>query len=263
MPSLRSTRSSSVRLTQSSVSTRSSQKKSSLPLKSSGCPKHWEEVHERIRVWRLNNEAPVDTIGCERLGDQDKGDTVFRFQTLVALMLSSQTRDEMTALAMSQLKKATGNLTAFSLDKLSKEQLTSCISKVSFANRKTEYIQKTVKVLIEKYNGDIPKTIEELTALPGVGNKMGFLALNSAWGRNDGIGVDVHVHRISNRLGWVKTKEPDATRLALESWLPKDKWFDINLLLVGFGQKQCRAIKPNCQACPVGKGLCPSFKLKW
>lgn len=89
--------------------------------------------------------------------------------------------------------------------------------------KKADYIKDATKICAEKYNGDIPPTVEELVKLPGVGPKMAHITMNVAWGQVTGIGVDTHVHRISNRLGWVKkpTKVPEETRLAVESWLPR------------------------------------------
>jgi len=91
---------------------------------------------------------------------------------------------------------------------------------------------------------------------------MAFLALSNAWSINLGIGVDTHVHRISNRLGWVQTSDPEATRIHLESWLPRDLFQEINHLLVGFGQVICLPVGPKCEDCYVGRvpGLCPSSK---
>jgi endonuclease-3 len=86
-----------------------------------------------------------------------------------------------------------------------------------------------------------------------------YLTLSAAWGRHEGIGVDVHVHRITNLWGWNKTQQPEQTRAALESWLPKDKWHDINNLLVGFGQTICLPVGRKCGECKLAdRGLCPS-----
>ena len=88
---------------------------------------------------------------------------------------------------------------------------------------------------------------------------MAYLTLSAAWGRDEGIGVDVHVHRITNLWGWHKTQQPEQTRAALESWLPKDKWHDINNLLVGFGQTICLPVGRKCGDCKLAdRGLCPS-----
>jgi endonuclease-3 len=119
-------------------------------------------------------------------------------------------------------------------------------------------LKKTCQVLKDQYDGDIPKTVKELCQLPGVGPKMAHLTMNIAWKEVSGIGVDTHVHRISNRLGWVKkaTKNPEETRVELESWLPREHWIEVNLLLVGFGQQTCLPVSPRCQQCLNNK-LCP------
>ena len=94
-------------------------------------------------------------------------------------------------------------------------------------------------------------------SLPGVGPKMAYLCLSAAWDRTEGIGVDVHVHRITNLWGWHKTKGPEETRAALQSWLPRDRWREINWLLVGFGQAVCLPVGRRCGDCELGLGgLC-------
>lgn len=95
-------------------------------------------------------------------------------------------------------------------------------------------------------------------SLPGVGPKMAYLCMSAAWGRDEGIGVDVHVHRITNLWGWHKTSTPEQTREALEAWLPKEKWHDINHLLVGFGQTICTPVARKCDQCKLReRSLCP------
>ncbi|KAG2184443.1 hypothetical protein INT43_000352 [Umbelopsis isabellina] len=227
-------------------------------------PKNWKPVYEAIREYRKTSLAPVDTMGCERLGDVKADDKTFRFQTLVSLMLSSQTRDPITAAAMQNLQaRLPGGLTLDSILLCNKDLLHDCIKAVGFHTRKTEYIKATAIVLKEKFDGDIPDTIEGLISLPGVGPKMGYLAMQIAWNKNAGIGVDVHVHRISNRLGWVNTatKTPEDTRKDLEAWLPKENWKEINYLLVGFGQTTCLPRGPKCNICPVND-VCPSAVIK-
>lgn len=126
------------------------------------------------------------------------------------------------------------------------------------ANRsRPRYIKQAAEILRDQWDGDIPDTIEGLTALPGVGPKMGYLCLSAAWNRTEGIGVDVHVHRITNLWGWHKTKNPEETRLSLQSWLPKDRWREINGLLVGLGQAVCLPVGQKCGDCELGlNGLC-------
>ncbi|KAI9183505.1 alpha,alpha-trehalase nth1 [Blastocladiella emersonii ATCC 22665] len=231
----------------------------SLPATPVDAPAGWEPVYASILAWRRTVIAPVDTVGCGSLADPAADDVTRRFHTLVALMLSSQTKDEVTGAAMANLKAK--GLTVDSVLAWSDAELNAAICKVGFHRRKTEYIKKTAAVLKEKYGGDIPPTVDELIALPGVGPKMAYLTMQHAWGQSDGIGVDVHVHRISNRLGWVNTKTPEQTRLALQSWLPRDKWGEINSMLVGFGQANCFPLRPLCAACPV-QMQCPSSELR-
>jgi endonuclease-3 len=137
--------------------------------------------------------------------------------------------------------------------------LNAFISKVGFHNLKTKYIKSAAEILRDKWNSDIPDTIEGLISLPGVGPKMAYLCMSAAWGRDEGIGVDVHVHRITNLWGWHKTKQPEETRAVLESWLPRDRWHDVNNLLVGFGQTICLPVGRKCGDCKLSeRGLCPS-----
>lgn len=176
-------------------------------------------------------------------------------------MLSSQTKDTTTAVAMRRLQNELPppGLTLENILEVDPVRLNELIYGVGFHNNKTRYIKATALILREKYNNDIPDTIDGLISLPGVGPKMGYLCLSAAWGRTEGIGVDVHVHRITNLWRWHKTKTPEETRAALESWLPKEKWHDINHLLVGFGQTICLPVGRKCGECTLSeKGLCPS-----
>jgi len=137
--------------------------------------------------------------------------------------------------------------------------LNTLIGKVGFHNVKTKNIKRVAQILADDFDSDIPPTIFGLTSLPGVGPKMAYLCMSSAWGRDEGIGVDVHVHRITNLWGWHRTNTPEETRASLEAWLPREKWHDINHLLVGFGQTICTPLGRKCGECTLAeKGLCPS-----
>ncbi|KAF1815252.1 DNA glycosylase, partial [Eremomyces bilateralis CBS 781.70] len=221
---------------------------------------------------RADIVAPVDTMGCATLADPTASARDQRFQTLVALMLSSQTKDVVTAAAMGRLREEVPGVceedrvdSGFNLESilaLPAPRLNELIAKVGFHNVKTAYILRTAAILRDEHDSDIPATIVGLTSLPGVGPKMAYLCLSAAWGRDEGIGVDVHVHRITNRWGWNRTKGPEETRKALEGWLPRDKWNEINHLLVGFGQTICAPVRPRCGECGLAeKGLCPSAKV--
>ena len=176
-------------------------------------------------------------------------------------MLSSQTKDTTNAIAMRRLQTELPppGLTLETILDVDPMRLNELIYVVGFHNNKTRYIKATALILRDNFAGDIPDTIEGLMSLPGVGPKMAYLCLSAAWGRTEGIGVDVHVHRITNLWGWHKTKTPEETRLALQAWLPRDKWHEINHLLVGFGQTICLPVGRDCNVCTLSaKVLCPS-----
>ncbi|GIZ40518.1 hypothetical protein CKM354_000385200 [Cercospora kikuchii] len=222
-------------------------------------PANWEQLYNLTSEMRKHILAPVDTMGCESLAEKDRSPVDQRLQTLIALMLSSQTKDTVTAVAMKNLQE--GLPGGFNLDALlniAPEDLNSMINKVGFHNNKTKFIKQVAVILREKFNSDIPDTIEGLVSLPGVGPKMAYLTMSAAWGKDEGIGVDVHVHRITNLWGWHKTNNPEQTRMELESWLPKEKWHEINHLLVGLGQTVCLPIGRRCGECDLGvRGVCP------
>ena len=207
--------------------------------------------------------APVDEVGAESLGDwhEVKNGTLpakdARFRTLLALMLSSQTKDAVTAAAMVNLRKRFVPLSVASMLNATEEEIDACINKVGFHNKKSIYIKKTIAILHEQYDDDVPDTIKKMTDLPGVGPKMAFLLMQIAWDKVIGIGVDTHVHRLSNRYNWVSTKNPEETREALQTWLPKEYWATINKTLVGFGQMMCLPIGPKCGDCPASH-ICPA-----
>jgi endonuclease-3 len=206
-------------------------------------PEHWERVYDEIVEMRCKRDAPVDSMGTEVLGDRSADPKTFRFQTLVAVMLSSQTKDEQTAAAVRRLQQH--GLSIKSMLEISDDKLGELIYGVGFHNKKIQYIKKTAQILHEHYNDDVPETLEDFCELPGVGPKMALIALNVGRGSVQGISVDVHVHRIADRLGWThKANDPEMTRAQLEQWMPREKWSEINLLLVGFGQQICNPIQP-------------------
>lgn len=176
-------------------------------------------------------------------------------------MLSSQTRDTTTALTMTRLQTSLPSPHGFTLEgilAIEPEKLNTLIHAVGFHNNKTRYIKATALLLKSDFGSDIPDTIEGLISLPGVGPKMAYLCMSAAWGRDEGIGVDVHVHRITNLWGWHRTGGPEETRKVLEAWLPRERWHEINGLLVGFGQTVCLPVGRRCGECLLSsRGLCP------
>lgn len=225
-------------------------------------PKDWLQMIENIRTVRRKYPAPVDSMGCDQVSESRIKDMNQRFQVLVSLMLSSQTKDPITWAAVQKLKTR-GICNVDGLLDAREKDIEDLIYPVGFYRRKAIYLKKVAAILKEQYSGDIPDTLEALCKLPGVGPKMAHLCMQEAWNVNSGIGVDTHVHRISARLGWVPAKDiktPEHTRIALESWLPSEYWREINHLLVGFGQTICTPVRPKCDEC-ANNGICPSAKL--
>jgi len=220
-------------------------------------PENWKEVLEKIMEMRKTEIAPVDTQSPGKLPEKKASKDLANYQILIALMLSPQTRDEANAVAMDKLKAH--GLTLTSIKETSEAELAKLINNVSFYNNKAKYIKETTDILLEKHKGKVPDNLKDLLKLPGVGKKIAHLALQLCHGKVEGIAVDTHVHRISNRLGWVETKKPEDTQKELEKWLPKKWWEKINVILVGFGQKRCKPRNPLCNTCLVAN-LCPYGK---
>lgn len=215
-------------------------KKRTSPLRPAGRTKKAPAVFFRdfpiIQELRAQRDAPVDYVGCERLADPKASQTNFEWQCLVAAMLSSQTKDQANAEAMAALHRH-GNTPA-SIASTPVNKLDRLIAKVGFHTTKAKNIKAAAKICLEQHRGRVPKTLEGLIALPGVGPKMAYLTLHAAFDAQEGLCVDVHVHRIANALGWIKTGTPEETRKALEAWLPQEHWPHLNVLLVGLGQQQ-------------------------
>jgi endonuclease III len=201
-------------------------------------PKDWMDIYCLVEELRQDRTAPCDHSGCEALPDTSADPVTKRFQVLVCLMLSSQTKDAVVASAIRSLQ-SDHVLNIHDINKMESSVLQQYINKVGFHNNKTKYIKDTTKILLERYNGDIPRTAKEMIRdLPGVGPKMAYIIESVAWDTQSGIGVDTHMHRLFNMLRWVhNTSTPEKTRIQLESWLPKSYWSGVNLLWVGFGQE--------------------------
>uniref|UniRef100_H3D989 Endonuclease III-like protein 1 n=1 Tax=Tetraodon nigroviridis TaxID=99883 RepID=H3D989_TETNG len=224
-------------------------------------PPDWEKQLGYIRAMRSSRDAPVDNMGADKCYDSDAPGQVKRFQVLVSLMLSSQTKDQVTSAAMRKLRAH--GCTVENILATNEETLGRLIYPVGFWRNKARYLKLTSAMLQTEFGGDIPDSVEGLVRLPGVGPKMAHLAMDIAWGQVSGIGVDTHVHRISNRLGWLEkpTKTPEETRKSLEGWLPRELWREINWLLVGFGQQVCLPVSPLCSVC-LSQHHCPSAHKK-
>lgn len=170
------------------------------------------------------------------------------FEILIASLLSARTLDTVTMQVYPELFKRAN--TPAKMLTVPEAEIERLIHRVAFSSTKAKQILAISKILIEKYDGQVPQTLDELDELPGVGRKIANLTLTEAFGK-PGITVDVHVHRIVNRWGYVKTKTPDETELVLRQILPSKYWIELNGLLVALGQNICRPTTPICSQCPV------------
>ncbi len=177
------------------------------------------------------------------------------FAVLVSCIISLRTRDEVTELASARLFTL-AKLPAELLE-LSNAKIEKAIYPAAFYRNKTKSLKELCQVLVKEYSGKVPDKLEDLLKLKGVGRKTANLTL--ILGHNKlGICVDIHVHRISNRWGYVKTKSPDETEMVLREILPKRFWKSYNDLLVSFGQNLCKPVSPFCSSCPV-EVQCPKI----
>jgi len=195
-------------------------------------------------------KAPIVTLIKERTNDP--------YQILISTILSLRTKDNVTAVASKNLfQKAQ---TPLQMLKLNKREIEKLIFPVGFYHRKAENILEISKTLVENYNANVPSNIDELLKFKGVGRKTANLVVTLGFGK-PGICVDTHVHRISNRFGYVKTKTPYKTEIVLRKKLPQDWWIGYNDLLVAFGQTICKPISPLCSKCPIVQ-YCPKIGVK-
>jgi endonuclease-3 len=176
------------------------------------------------------------------------------FQVLIGTLLSARTQDATTAAASARLFKVAP--TPQTMAALSVKRIEKLIYPVSFYRHKARHVKGTCRILVDRLAGRVPATMEELLTLPGVGRKTANLVLILAFKSAQNICVDTHVHRIANRLGWVKTRTPDETEQALYAATDARWWPSINLYLVTWGQNVCRPVYPRCGACVIAKD-CP------
>ncbi len=176
------------------------------------------------------------------------------FRVTIATLLSARTQDATTYAASERLFAKAD--TPETMSKLTVRQIEKLIYPVSFYRYKARYIKATCQKLLKHFGGKTPRTMNELLTLPGVGRKTANLVLILAYQSVRNICVDTHVHRIANRLGWVKTKTPDETEQALYESTEARWWPYINLYLVTWGQNVCRPVYPRCPDCAI-RDLCP------
>jgi endonuclease-3 len=180
------------------------------------------------------------------------------FELVVAVVLSAQERDAKVNEVTKELFKKFNTPQQFanaSLEEIEKE-----ISSISFYKKKAKYIKQISQILVEKYGGEVPKSIEELEKFPGIGRKSANMILYNAFGINEGIAVDRHVLRVSQRLGLTKQQKPEKAEQELMKLVPKDQWGKFSNLLILLGRYICTAQKPKHSECPL-YDLCPSREL--
>jgi len=170
------------------------------------------------------------------------------FSILISTVISARTKDDVTAKASRQLFSAAN--TPEKMLMLTVPTIAKLIYPAGFYKTKARNIKNLCRILLEEYDGKVPRDMDSLLALPGVGRKTANLVLGLGYGI-DAICVDTHVHRISNRLGYVRTKTPEKTEFSLRKKLPRKYWILYNDLLVAYGQNLCRPIGPKCEACKI------------
>jgi len=172
------------------------------------------------------------------------------YQILIATILSLRTKDTLTEKIAPRLFELAA--TPFDMIKHSAADIEQTIYPVGFYRNKAQSILQISHTLIEQYNGEVPDTMDALLALPGVGRKTANLVLTVGFGK-PGICVDIHVHRISNRWGYISTKTPEKSEFALRQKLPPEYWMEYNALLVPMGQNLCTPQSPWCSRCPISQ----------
>jgi endonuclease-3 len=193
----------------------------------------------------------LELPAVEKISESSQEDP---FQVLIGTLLSARTQDATTAAASARLFGAARTPQAMAA--LTVKRIEKLIYPVSFYRHKARHVKATCRILVDRFAGRVPATMEELLVLPGVGRKTANLVLILAFGSAQNICVDTHVHRIANRLGWVRTKTPDETEQALYSATDPRWWPLINLYLVTWGQNVCRPVYPRCGACAIAR-FCP------
>ena len=171
------------------------------------------------------------------------------FQILISTLLSARTQDATTLAASTRLFARAS--TPAAIAKLRVTQIEKLIYPVGFYRNKAVFVRDAAKMIVEQFNGRVPSTLEDMTTLPGVGRKTANLVMILAFKSRANICVDIHVHRIANRLGWVRTRTPEETEQALYQTLDRRWWPVINLHLVTWGQNVCRPVYPRCGDCAI------------
>ena len=193
----------------------------------------------------------MEDPAVEKISEDSREDP---FQVLIATMLSAQTKDAVTHAASTRLFRAAR--TPRTMAALPLARIRGLIYPVSFYRTKARHVKACCEQLLTRFGGRVPDRMDDLLTLPGVGRKTANLVLILSHASRDNICVDTHVHRIANRLGWVRTRTPEQTEHALYRAVARRWWPDVNLYLVTWGQNVCRPVYPRCRACVVSP-MCP------
>ena len=202
------------------------------------------DIHKVMKLL----EKELETFGLPPVSAMAEEDVVDPFRILVSTIISARTKDEVTGPATERLFALADR--PETMRKLPEEKIEKAVYPAGFYRTKAKAIRKAAGELVDRFGSRVPDTIEELLTLPGVGRKTANLVVTLAHNKA-GICVDTHVHRITNRWGYVKTKTPHETEQALRAKLPKKHWIAINTILVTHGQNICKPISPLCSRCPV------------
>lgn len=201
----------------------------------------------------LRNNNLVRATALKNLQTQEDGDP---YKILIGTILSARTRDETTTNVIKMLFSKFKNPEELSRANL--KEIKELIQKIGFYNVKAARIKEVSKILVDKYNSKVPPHLEDLLSFPGVGRKTANCVLVYGF-RKPAIPVDVHVHRISNRIGIVNTKNPEETEIVLQKSIDRKHWISVNETFVVFGQNICLPIKPKCNVCRLTK-LCKYYE---
>jgi endonuclease III len=195
----------------------------------------------------------LELPAVEKIAEESREDP---FEVLISTMLSAQTRDAVTAAASNRLFRAAR--TPGAMARLTVQRIQKLIYPASFYRHKARHVKETCRLLVEQHAGRVPATMDALLTLPGVGRKTANLVLILSFKSLKNICVDTHVHRIANRLGWVRTRTPEETEQALYKATDARWWPYINLYLVTWGQNVCRPVYPRCGVCVI-RSYCPQI----
>jgi endonuclease-3 len=211
----------------------------------------WDGIVKALETWRKAARAGEDGEGGDpsvtTVAERHRRDP---WAVLASTVLSLRTKDEVTLVRSQALLEQAP--TPQKLLVLTTEEIEKLIYPVGFYHTKARNLQKIAAIIMETHQGQVPSDMEALLALPGVGRKTANLTLTEGFDL-EGICVDVHVHRITNRLGALQSKTPEATEMLLRKILPKKYWKRINLLLVLYGQRVCRPVSPFCSRCALAR----------